>query len=71
MDKNCEKWIVFLAFIALGFAAGKAFACSAYLDYEYTDGMYRICVYNHLGSRVPVAYSISTTCPLSIQVPHG
>lgn len=71
MNKNCKKWIVFFAFIALGFAAGKVFACSAYLDYEYTDGMSRICVYNHLGTRIPVAYNIGSMCPLSIEVPHG
>ena len=63
--------IVFFVCLILGFAIGKAFACSAYLDYEYTDGMSRVCVYNHLGTRVPYVVSSAQMCPLSIVVPHG
>lgn len=82
MDKDREKrylqiskyifwgWVIALALFALA-SSVKAYACSAYLDYEYTDGMSRICVYNHLGTRIPVAYNIGSMCPLSIEVPHG
>ena len=70
---KAQKYIVAMWIIAvLGFIAWRtAEACSAYLDYEYVDGMCRVCVYNHLGTRVPYVVSSASMCPLSIVVPHG
>ena len=63
-------WIIALFLVGL-MAAINAYACSAYLDYEYVDNMSRVCVYNHLGTRIPYVVSSASMCPLSIVVPHG
>ena len=63
----CAMWIA----IALIFFAEKVFACTATYMSEYTSGMHRICIYNHLGSNVPVAYPLVSTCPLTVEITHG
>jgi hypothetical protein len=70
MSNFRKNIFVFIFCLVVGFAAGKALACSAYLDYEYTEGMSRVCVYNHLGTRVPYVISSASMCPLSLEIPH-
>ena len=69
---KAQKYIVVMWIVAvLGFIAwSTAEACTAYYTSEYTDGMYRICYYSHLGSSIPYAVSVIKTCPLTIQVQH-
>jgi hypothetical protein len=45
--------------------------CMAFFMYERTDGMNRVCYYNHLGYTIPYVVHVIKTCPLTIEVPHG
>ena len=45
-----------------------ATAGTAFFKYEYTSGMNKICVYDHLGSDIAITIKSFKLCPLSINV---
>ena len=59
------KAIALIAGLTLSLAAN---AATAFLKYEYTTGMTKQCVYDHLGSQIVRTMSATALCPLSITV---
>lgn len=47
---------------------GAAHAGVAFFKYSYVDGLNRICVYDHLGSKYIITIPAAQVCPVSIKV---
>jgi len=60
-------WII----IGMIFFAEKVWGCTATYMSEYTSGMHRVCIYNHMGSNVAFTYPLVSTCPLTVEITHG
>lgn len=63
-----KKIIVSMIACAIPFAA--AHACTAFFKYEYTSGMNKICVYDHLGSDFAYTVHSYDLCPVTLEVRH-
>ena len=58
-----KKLILVLSLVSISSMAGTAF-----LKYERTSGLNKICVYDHLGSEVAITVKSYQLCPLTINV---
>jgi len=58
-----KKLILVLSLVSISAMAGTAF-----LKYERTSGLNKICVYDHLGSEVAITVKSYQLCPLTINV---
>jgi len=54
--------------VILASVFSSAHAGVAFLKYERTSGMNKICFYDHLGSEVAITISAIALCPLTINV---
>ena len=63
-----KKLLIVLVAIAIPFSA--AYACSAFLQDEYVDGMSRVCIYDHLGSDYVITIRSTQICRVTVQVRH-
>ena len=61
--------ILISGLFGLLFSAG-VYSCTAFYESETTDGMNKICYYNHLGSGYAVTFQAYELCPLTIQARH-
>jgi hypothetical protein len=50
------------------FATGVAYAGVAFFKYSYVDGLNRICVYDHLGSKYIITIPAAQVCPVNLRV---
>lgn len=60
-----RKLILTLTLILL---SSTSYAAMAFLVRQYTSGVNRICIYNHLGSEVAITVSITDLCPLTLDL---
>ena len=54
--------------VTLLLLTANAFAGTAFLKYQYVDGMNRICVYDHLGSKYIMTIKSFKVCPVTVEV---
>jgi hypothetical protein len=45
-----------------------AYAGVAFFKYSYVDGLNRICVYDHLGSKYIITIPAAQVCPVNLRV---
>ena len=64
----CRFFAVLILLAVVGGAATKALAGTAIFKYERLDGLYKICVYDYLGSDVAITIRSVDLCPISIEV---
>jgi len=56
--------------ILLLLLSAPAFACTAFFKHDYTSGMNKICIYDHLGSDYAMTVKSYELCPISVYVRH-
>lgn len=59
---------LFFSLVLAAFASTTAYAGVAFFKYSYVDGMNRICVYDHLGSKYIITIPAAQICPVNINV---
>lgn len=60
-----RKFILALTLVLL---SSTSYAAMAFLVRQYTSGMNRICIYNHLGSEVAITFAVTDICPISLNL---
>ena len=63
-----KKFLIIL--IACSVPVTSAFACMAFYKSDYTSGLNKICIYDHLGSEHAVTIKNYQVCPVSVRVSH-
>lgn len=79
MVKNAVGYLIYLVsaaitvllFLLIYTFFSNAHAGTAFYKYQHTDGLYKACVYEYLGSRhVVITVKSSELCPLTIEWPR-
>lgn len=47
-----------------------AYGCDAFYQGEYTEGLTKICIYDHIGSPYAITVNSYDVCPVVIYVGH-
>lgn len=71
-QRTKDSWWFIVAMLVLAaiFFTTEAYACTAFYKGEVIDGMYKICYYDHLGSRVALTKNSYELCPITVTWPH-